>query len=161
MKNIRSKSRRKTPWSDAPEATALQAFIDESNQDNYHRKHPGISDTGEVELLNSMGVQECRHCCSTAIQRFGFTSNGVRRFRCKDCRRTFNILTNTIFDSHKLPLTEWLDFLLSIFGYGSFSLTSKRTPPMTSSTTRNIRRIRLILKRHHHPKKRNGIAGQY
>jgi transposase-like protein len=146
MKNIRSKSRRKTPWSDVPEATALQAFIDESNQDNYHRKHPGISDTGEVELLNSMGVQECRHCSSTAIQRFGFTSNGVRRFRCKDCRRTFNILTNTIFDSHKLPLTEWLDFLLSIFGYGSFSLTSKSNRNAYTTTRYWMDKVFLVLK---------------
>ncbi|WP_319756526.1 hypothetical protein [uncultured Sphaerochaeta sp.] len=98
MKKISSKSR-KTPWSDMPEATALQAFIDESNQDNYHRKHPAISDTGEVELLNSLEVKECRHCRSSVIQRFGFTPNGVRRFRCKDCGRTFNALTNTIFDS--------------------------------------------------------------
>lgn len=146
MKNIRSKSRRKTPWSDAPEATALQAFIDESNQDNYHRKHPGISDTGEVELLNSMGVQECRHCSSTAIQRFGFTSNGVRRYRCKDCRRTFNILTNTIFDSHKLPLTEWLDFLLSIFGYGSFSLTSKSNRNAYTTTRYWMDKVFLVLR---------------
>jgi len=98
MKKIRSKSRRKTLWSDMLEATALQAFIDESNQDNYHRKHPVISDTGEAELLNSLDVQKCRHCRSNTIQRFGFTANGVRRFRCKVCGRTFYILTNTIFE---------------------------------------------------------------
>jgi transposase-like protein len=146
MKKIRSKSRRKTPWSDMPEATALQAFIDESNQDNYHRKHPVISDTGEVGLLNSLEVQECRHCRSPAIQRFGFTPNGVRRFRCKDCGRTFNALTNTIFDSHKLPLTEWLDFLLSIFGYGSFSLTSKSNRNAYTTTRYWMEKVFLVLR---------------
>ncbi len=146
MKKIRSKSRRKTPWSDTPEATALQAFIDESNQDNYHRKHPAISDTGEAELLNSLDVQDCRHCKSTAIQKFGFTANRVCRFRCKSCGRTFNVLTNTIFDSHKIPLTEWLDFLLTIFGYGSFNLTSKNNRNAYTTTRYWMDKVFLVLR---------------
>jgi transposase-like protein len=156
MKKIRSKSRRKTPWTDMPEATALQAFIDESNQGNYRRKHPRIPDTGEVELLNSLDVQECRHCQSKDIQRFGFTLNGVRRFRCKGCGRTFNVLTNTIFDSHKVALTEWLDFLLTVFGYGSFNLTSKSNRNAYTTTRYWMDKVFLVLREYQSPLKLSG-----
>jgi hypothetical protein len=36
MKKIISKSRRRTPWSGVPDATALQVFIDDCNQNNYY-----------------------------------------------------------------------------------------------------------------------------
>ncbi|MDA3821184.1 MAG: hypothetical protein PF450_01040 [Bacteroidales bacterium] len=124
MKTIISKSRRRTPWSGVENATTLQSFIDECTQNNYHKKHPKPTETGEAELLISFDIAECRRCGSSKIQKFGYTPNGIRRYRCKECGRTFTVLTDTIFDSHKIPLTEWLDFLLSIFGHGSFNLVS-------------------------------------
>jgi len=36
----------------------------------------------------------CGHCGSEASQRWG-RANGLRRYRCKDCRRTYNALTGT------------------------------------------------------------------
>jgi transposase-like protein len=38
--------------------------------------------------------QRCPHCDSETIVKFGF-SFGSQRFRCKDCRKTFNALTGT------------------------------------------------------------------
>ena len=38
----------------------------------------------------------CPHCTSESVVKFGFSS-GSQRFRCKDCRKTFNSLTGTPF----------------------------------------------------------------
>lgn len=146
MKNIRSKSRRKTPWSDVPELTSLQSFIDECNQENYFKKHPALSDSGETELCNSFELNECRHCSSSRIQRYGTTKNGIRRYRCSDCGKTFTVLTNTIFDSHKIAISEWLDFLLSVIGYGSFTLVSKSNRNAFNTTRYWIEKVFLVLR---------------
>jgi transposase-like protein len=148
MKKIISKSRKKTPWSGLPEATALQVFIDDCNLNNYNKRHPQSTDTGEAALLNSFEVSECRRCMSSDIQKFGYTANGIRRFRCKECGKTFTVLTNTIFDSHKIPLSEWLDFLLSIFGYGSFSLISKNNRNAYNTTRFWMDKVFLVLRKY-------------
>ena len=145
MKNIKSKSRRRTPWSDVPDATELQAFIDDCNQNNYYKRHPQLADAGETTLLNSFDMRECRHCQSSDMQKFGYTSNRIRRFRCKDCGRTFTVLTNTIFDNHKIPISEWLDFLLSIFRYGSFNLVSKSNRNAYNTTKFWIEKVSIVL----------------
>ena len=46
-------------------------------------------------------------------------------YRCKTCLRRFNILTNTIFDSHKIPLSEWAEFLLHLFEFHSINNSSR------------------------------------
>lgn len=130
----RSKSRRTTPWTDDCNATPLQLSIDLWNQSNYRRRHPSISATGEVELLNSFVVSECRHCGSCNVVRFGKTGIGVNRYRCKECGKTFTPITNTIFDSRKISLSEWLDFLLDILSYSSFTLASKGNRNATNTT---------------------------
>lgn len=146
MTKIVSKSRRRTPWSGVADATALQAFIDECTQSNYQRRHPKPTETGDADLLNSFDVVGCRHCGGPDIQRFGYTANGIQRHRCKDCGKTFTILTDTIFDSHKIPLTEWLDFLLSIFGFGSFNLVSKGNRNAYNTTRYWMDKVFLVLR---------------
>jgi transposase-like protein/DNA-directed RNA polymerase subunit RPC12/RpoP len=146
MKKIISKSRRRTPWSGVADATALQSFIDECTRNNYRKRHPKPTETGEAELLNSFDVNECRRCGSSEIRKFGYTPNGIRRYRCKECGRTFTVLTDTIFDSHKIPLTEWLDFLLSIFGHGSFNLVSKNNRNAYNTTRYWMDKVFLVLR---------------
>lgn len=55
----------------------------------------------------------------------GFSRHGLRRHLCRSCGRRFTVLTNTIFDSHKLPVSQWIGFLLGILDFSSFSLASK------------------------------------
>jgi transposase-like protein len=49
-----------------------------------------------VELLESNGadLRQCPHCRASRVQSWG-QSSGLRRFRCAECRRTFNALTGT------------------------------------------------------------------
>jgi hypothetical protein len=77
-------------------------------------------------------------------------------FRSKGCGRTFNVLTNTIFDSHKVALTEWLDFLLTVFGYGSFNLTSKSNRNAYTTTRYWMEKVFLVLREYQSPLKLSG-----
>lgn len=122
---IKTKSRRRTPWTGVDKATPLQAFIDSCTERDYNHRHPDLRSSGEAQWLNSHEPGKCRFCGSERISKEGFSENGIRRYRCKDCGRRFNILTNTVFDNHRLPISEWIGFLLDIFGYGSFNLTAK------------------------------------
>lgn len=123
--NFKRSSRRITPWTGDPGATPLQKAIDTWNQDNYDRRHPKALDQSECDWINSIPVDECRHCHSSKIFSRGKTATGIRRYQCKDCGKTFTPITNTIFDSRKIPISQWLDFLFDLFGYSSFHLASK------------------------------------
>ena len=51
------------------------------------------------------------------------SSGKIARFKYNACGKRFTAINNTIFDSHKIPISEWIGFLLDIFGHGSFGLT--------------------------------------
>jgi transposase-like protein len=55
------------------------------------------------------GNRSCPHCQGASLYRHG-AANGLQRFRCRDCRRTFNCLTGTPLARlrHK---AKWLDYL--------------------------------------------------
>jgi DNA-directed RNA polymerase subunit RPC12/RpoP len=67
---------------------------------------------GEAYFLNSHEVTKCRYCGSDLIRKEGDSGNGNKRYRCKECGKRFRILTNTVFDSHKISISEWMGFLL-------------------------------------------------
>jgi len=144
MNNMKSSSRKMTPWSLNDAATPLQRFIDSVNQRNYDNRHPSLVSSGETEFINSYEQKSCRHCGSAKIRKFGKTGNGIIRYRCNDCGKTFTPITNTIFDNHKVAITEWMDFLLSIFGYGSMNLVSKNNRNAYNTTKYWMDKVFLI-----------------
>ena len=81
--------------------------------------------TKEFELINSIKIDKCKHCESYNVCKRGFTCNKVQRYFCNDCNKTFTALTNTIFENHKISITEWIEYILDIFNYGSTTLASK------------------------------------
>jgi transposase-like protein len=146
MSKFYDSSRRTTPWSEEDNATALQSFIDQINQDNYYTKHPPLNSYYEIELLNSIKINKCKYCECNELQKFGFTKNGIRRYRCKKCGKTFSITNNTIFDNHKIPISEWLDFCLALFRGQSFTSISKNNRNSYNTTKYWINKIFLLLK---------------
>ena len=59
----------------------------------------------------------CPHCQSKKLGRWGF-ANGLRRFKCKSCRVTFNALTGTpLAQLHKREL--WVPHAQELIGGGS------------------------------------------
>jgi transposase-like protein len=124
-RDIKTKSRRRTPWTEDKNPTPLQSFIDRCTERDYAHRHPTFEEMDESEFINSYELKTCRMCGSDKIVKDGKSSGGIARFKCNACGRRFTAITNTIFDSHKIPISEWIGFLLDIFGYGSFGLTSK------------------------------------
>ncbi len=125
MKNIKDTSRKKTPWDNATELTNSQKFIKEKYQHNYNDKHPKLVETGEQELINNIKVEKCIYCKSINIRKYGKTKNGIQRYFCNDCHKTFTPVIGTIFEDHKVSISEWIEFCLDIINYGSISIISR------------------------------------
>lgn len=52
----------------------------------------------------------CPHCGEKQIKKNGH-KNGVQRYLCFSCRKTFNITTNTILSSTKKDISVWNDYI--------------------------------------------------
>lgn len=116
-KSERYKSRKVTPWDDNPKKTESQKFVTRVNMEHYNQRHPALSETGEVELINSYVPQRCPCCGSETFKRYGKTRIGVQRYKClsKECGQTFLPTTGTIFDGHKISISEWIEYCLNLF----------------------------------------------
>ena len=123
-KGFTHKSRRKTPWDEKEDKTPMQNFLYRHYQDSYVDRHPKLTDTGETELINSYVCTECPHCACESIKLNGYTKNGVQRYKCLVCAQTFTPVTRTIFEGHKISISEWMDYTLNIFRYVSINADS-------------------------------------
>ena len=65
-------------------------------------------DTGELPVvLVETQPEGCPHCEHDNLGKWGYAS-GLRRWKCKDCGKTFNILTNTPL-ARLRKKEKWLD----------------------------------------------------
>lgn len=143
-KHKRNTSMRKTPWDSHPELLPMEDFIRSNYLDSFNRRHPPLG-LKEAELLNSFEVTKCRFCGSISIKKNGKTSNGIQRYKCNECHHTFNILTNTLFDNHKVSISEWIEFLLDLFRFESLSVTSKTNKNSATTTKYWLHKLFLLL----------------
>lgn len=138
-------SRRITPWSYDSSATPLQSFIDAKIQEAYAARHPKLSETNEAVLFNSYVPSTCPVCGSESLMRYGNTSNGLKKYRCKECGKIFTSITGTIFQDHKIPVTEWIDFCLALFRTDSFTSISKLNRNSFTTTKYWLSKMFLVL----------------
>lgn len=122
MKN-RSKSRKRTPWDEQEEKTETQEFLQMHYVARYEQRHPTIKSSGEAAMINSYIPTKCPYCSSNNFIRKGHDANGIFRYRCS-CGKTFKSTTGTIFDSRKIPVSEWIEYCLNIFRYISLNADS-------------------------------------
>ena len=135
-------SRRRTPWDNSNELSPLEVFIQEHYHSNYYYKHRNID---EASYLNSIKVNYCPFCKKINFKKKGFTKNNVQRYFCNDCHKSFNVLTKTIFDNHKISISEWIEFLLYLFGYESIQEISKSNKNSSTTTKFWLKKIFLVL----------------
>lgn len=145
MKNHMDTSRKRTPWDNVEDITSTQLFIKEKYKDNFRKKHPKLNDTNEADLFNSIKIDSCPYCSNTNFVKSGKTKNKVQRYICKDCNRTFTPVTGTIFENHKISVTEWIEFCLDIINYGSIALTSKVNKNGVNTSIYWLHKLFLIL----------------
>lgn len=114
-----------TPWDDVPkdELSPAERIVMASHRSIYDFRHAAFE--GDAELLNSYVREACPRCGSGGIIKFGFQPDGVRRWRCRSCGKTFTPATGTIFEDRKLPLPSWADFLLQVFTFESISAMTR------------------------------------
>ena len=102
----------------------MQEFLYQHYKAQYDDRHPLLSSTGETQLINSYVPKVCPYCTGGYFKLFGYTRNGVQRYRCLNCAKTFTPVTSTIFEGHKISLSEWIDYSLNVFRYVSINADS-------------------------------------
>ena len=91
--------------------------------ERYEQRHPTLDATGEAALINSFEPSQCPYCGSEDFIKKAMDANGIRRYQCR-CGRKFRPTTNTIFDSRKISISEWIEYCLNIFRYVSLNADS-------------------------------------
>ncbi len=102
-----------------PEEKLFKSTLDEW----YIAKHR-TSSKEEIAFINSIQIKTCPYCGSTRFIKNGHRKDGIQKYKCIDCCKSFTPLTNTIFDSHKIPISEWFEFLLHLFEFHSIKTSS-------------------------------------
>lgn len=75
------------------------------------------------EIDRALSVKECVHCKSEKIIRYGKSSKGRQRYLCKDCHKTFTIVTKSFFKNTRITYDQWL----KLFECEMSGLTLKET----------------------------------
>lgn len=119
----RAKSRRKTPWEGTEKLTATQMFLKERYITNYESRHQKVADSCEADMINSYTPSKCPFCGAINFKKNGHTRSGAQRYMC-GCGKTFLPTTGTIFDEHRISISEWTDYCLNLFHHVSITADS-------------------------------------
>jgi len=63
------------------------------------------------EIDEPVKIEECVHCKSHKIICYGHSRKGRQRYLCKDCGRTFTIVTKSFFKNTRISYEQWLKLL--------------------------------------------------
>jgi transposase-like protein len=138
------RSRRKTPWDGGTGLTPTQEFLRAHYLEHYEARHPRLSETGEAEMINSFVPTSCPYCGCEQFIRRGLTANGIQRYSCS-CGQRFLPTTRTIFDGHKISVSEWMEYCLNLFGYVSINADSWNNKNAFSTSQYWLKKLFLTL----------------
>ena len=105
------------------ELTPEEKLFKNTFEEWYSAKHRTASND-EITFINSISIKNCPYCSSIKFIKDGHRKDGIQKYKCNDCSRSFTPLTNTIFDSRKIPISEWFEFLLHLFEFHSIKTSS-------------------------------------
>lgn len=117
-------SLRTLPWEEDEAVTASEQLISSTVKEWYDAKHRKVS-ADEISLTNGIAIESCPYCNSEKFIRSGHYGNGIQRYKCKECGRRFSPLTNTIFEDRKIPISEWIEYLLHLFEFHSIKTSAR------------------------------------
>lgn len=115
-------SLRQFSWSGKKRPEPVEELIGATALVWYDAKHRAASPE-EVAFVNSIRPRECPFCGSTPMKD-GHREDGVQRYKCYSCGRRFTALTGTVFDSRKIPLSEWVEYLIHLLEFHSVRTSS-------------------------------------
>lgn len=117
------KSRKTTPWGGGDTLTSTQAFLKQHYDSHYAAHHRKVGESGEADMVNSYIPSKCPFCGSKRFKKSGHTSSNIQRYKCA-CGKTFLPTTGTIFDEHRISISEWMEYCLNIFRHVSINAGS-------------------------------------
>ena len=113
--------------------TPAEMAVMQSHRSMYRYRHSPLSAKQEGAFFNGYVRDSCPFCGSARIGGCGTDGNGARRWRCHGCGRTFTPMDGTIFQGHRLPVSERCEFLLQTFSVESMnSLMREECRPKTT-----------------------------
>ena len=118
------KSRRSTPWEENNKLTPTQEFQKRHYNTYYEDRHRKLEDSGEAEMINSYVPISCPFCKAEKFKKSGYSKNGIQRYMCGECGKTFLPTTGTIFDEHRISISEWMEYCLNLFRHVSITADS-------------------------------------
>ena len=71
---------------------------------------PKKSDT-MPEIDGPVKIKECVHCKSRKIICYGHSKKGKQRYLCKDCSRTFTMVSKSFFKNTRISYDQWLKLM--------------------------------------------------
>ena len=141
------KSRRTTPWSskNKEEMTLGEIITETSFMTDYQNRHPTFTTKDEVEAINGHTPNVCPYCGAEEFSKNGRDSQGIQRYLCLLCKRRFKPTTGTIFDSRRIPLSEWVRYLLNLFQFVSITADSWNSKTTFQTSSYWLKKVFLIL----------------
>lgn len=112
------------PWNKKDKLDNIEEVLDDTLISWFNKKH-GEPSVKEINLINSIEKKNCPYCGNDKIRKCGFYGKGIQRYQCKSCNKKFSPLTNTIFDSKKIPISEWIEYLLHLFEFHSIRSSAR------------------------------------
>lgn len=100
-----------------------QTFLREHYAAHYADRHRTLVESGEADMVNSYVPTKCPFCSSEKFKKSGHSKSGVQRYMCV-CRKTFLPTTGTIFDEHRISISEWMEYCLNLFRHVSITAGS-------------------------------------
>lgn len=117
-------SRKSTPWKGKDDLTPTQEFLKLYYDSHYADRHRTIESSGESDMINSYVPSKCPFCKAEQFKKSGYSKSGVQRYKCNNCGKTFLPTTGTIFDEHRISISEWMEYCLNIFRHVSITADS-------------------------------------
>ena len=125
------------------DSTPLENLIVSTDESWFKAKHP-VRTKEEISFIASLRPDGCPYCGSKNYIKYG-KRNGIPIFRCKSCERRFKALTHTIFDSAKIPISEWYEFFIHLCEFHSISTASADNRNASNTGLMWYRKIFLVL----------------
>lgn len=117
------KSRKTTPWDGESNLDATKEFLKQQYDSYYKERHRKVEDSNEANMINSYIPAKCPFCGAERFKKRGHTNSGVQRYECT-CGKTFLPTTGTIFDEHRISISEWMEYCLNLFRHVSITADS-------------------------------------
>lgn len=133
------------PWNGKEHLDCLEEVLDDTLISWYKQKHRQQTQK-EIQLINSLVKLNCPYCKNENIRKCGFYGRGIQRYQCKACNKKFSPLTNTIFDSKKIPISEWIEYLLHLFEFHSIRSSARDNRNAASTGKYWLKKVFAVLK---------------